>query len=192
VWTESPWTPPTESIERRGHRVWPWIAGVLAFVILCGFGIASCVNFVNSLSHSFGTLGAPIVKPIPIPAAACPYLLVLHVAADSAGVGWVKALDYNTTRQWRPFAVQLAPKLAVLETALLVASVHVPRPVASDFTDALHQVAIGRPPLAASPDVGTYLAQTNNAVINGWSDLNSASALIGNACGFVFMSLPVV
>jgi hypothetical protein len=151
--------------------------------------MASCVN---SFSHSFGTFGAPAVKPIPIPAAACPYLLVLHVAADSAGVGWVKALDYDTTKQWRPFAVQLAPKLGVLETALLVASVHVPRPVAADFTDALHQVVIGRPPLAASSDVDAYLAATNSAVMQGWSDLSNASGLIGNACGFTFMSFPVV
>jgi len=155
---DSAWAPPTQSIEqlRRGRHVWLWvIAGVLAFVVLCGVGIASCMN---SFSHSFGSLGGPtVVKRVPIPAAACPYLRVVYVAAESAGAGWVSALDYHTTQQWRPFAVQLAPKLPVLETALLVASAHVPRPVASYFTDALHQVVIGRPPLAASQTVDDYL-----------------------------------
>ena len=174
--------PPTQSIEqvRRTRRVWIWIiSGLLACVVLCGVGIASCMN---SLSSS--------VNPIQIPAASCPYLRVLNAVEESAGAGWPDALEDNTTYQWRPFAMQLAPKLAVLETTLLVVSVHVPRPVASHLTDALHQVVIGRPPLATSPNVNTYLWQTFSAVFTGWSDLNDASGLIGNACGFVFSPLP--
>jgi hypothetical protein len=156
-----------------------WIARVLAFVVPCGFGIASCMN---SLSLNFESLGAPTGKPIPIPPAACPYLVVVHVAAENAGIGWIDALGDNTPKHWRPFAVQLAPQLAVLETTLLVvASVHVPRLVASDFTDALHQVVIGRPPLATSLTVDASLQQTNSAVLSGWGDLNHASYLIGNA-----------
>ena len=189
MWTESPWTPPTESIERRSRRVWfwiaIWIAGILAFIVLCGVGIASCTRSLN-----FNFALTPTVKPIPIPAASCPYLRVLNAVEESAGAGWINALDYNTTDQWRPFAAQLAPKLAVLETTLLVASAHVPRPVASDFADALHQVVLGRPPLAISRTANAYLAQTNSAVLAGWIDLNQASALIGNACGFDFSPLP--
>jgi len=168
-----------------------WVAGLLAFVVLCGIGIASCVN---GLSDSFASLGdwhlSPSVKPIPIPAASCPYLRVLNDVETSAGVGWLTALNYNTPQQWQPFAKRLAPKLAVLETTLLVASVHVPRPVASEFADALHQVVIGRPPLTASLTATAYLAQTNNAVLAGWSDLNYAGLLIGNACGLDFSPLP--
>jgi len=160
------------------------IAAVM--VILFGIGVASCMNGLNH----FGNIGAtPTVKPIPIPGASCPYLRVLNAVEGSAGENWGNALDYHTRRQWRPFAVQLEPKLALLEATLLVAGVHVPRPVASDFTDALHHVVIGRPPLAASLTVDAYLQQTNNAVVNGWSDLNNASQLIGNACGFVFSPL---
>jgi len=147
-----------------------WIGGILAFVVLCGFGVASCVN---SLNFNFSVTSS--VKPIPIPAASCPYLRVLNSVEESAGEGWLTALGYNTPQQWRPFAAQLAPKLAVLETALLVASAHVPRPVASDFTDALHQVAIGRPPLATSLTEDAYVAQTNDAIVNGWGDLNHAA-----------------
>jgi hypothetical protein len=191
VWTGSPWSPPRESIERRGRHAWYWIvfwiAGILAFILLCGIGIASCMRSLSSL----GNFGAtPTVKPISIPATSCPYLRVLNAVEESAGAGWINALDYNTTDQWRPFAAQLAPKLAVLETTLLVASAHVPRPVASDFADALHQVVLGRPALAASLTVNDYLSQTNDAVEAGWSDLNDAGGLIGLACGFVFSPLP--
>jgi hypothetical protein len=143
---------------------------------------------MRSLNFNFAL--TPTVKPIPIPAASCPYLRVLNTVEESAGANWFNALDYKTPQQWRPFAAQLAPKLAVLETTLLVASAHVPRPVASDFADALHQVVLGRPPLATSRTANAYLAQTNNAVFTGWSDLNHASGLIGNACGFDFSPLP--
>jgi hypothetical protein len=181
------WTPPTASKDRGKSGVAViaslWIAGVLAFLVLCGVGVASCVDRIND---GFANLGEPAVKPILIPRAACPYLLVVHAAAENAGAGWIEALGGRTPQQWRPFAVQLAPKLVVLENTLLVASVHVPRPVAADLADAFHQVVIGRPPLATSLTVDAYLQQTNSAVINGWGDLNHASALIGNACGFDF------
>jgi hypothetical protein len=149
------------------------------------------MNGLNFALPNFAlpSLGTPTVKPIPIPAASCPYLQVLNAVEESAGAGWLDALDYNTPDQWRPFAAQLAPKLSVLETTLLVASAHVPRPVASDFADALHQVVLGRPPLATSLTANAYLAQTNNAVEVGWSDLNQAGGLIGNACGFAFSPL---
>ncbi len=71
-----------------------------------------------------------------------------------------------------------------------MASAHVPRPVASDFADALHQVVLGRAPLATSRTANAYLAQTNSAVLAGWIDLNQASTLIGNTCGFDFSPLP--
>jgi hypothetical protein len=167
-----------------------WISGVLAFVVVCGIGISSCMNAINFGNFSLPPLGMSDVKPIPIPATACPYLRVLNAVEESAGVGWIKALGYNTPQTWRPFAAQLAPKLAVLETTLLVASAHVRGPVASDFADALHQVAIGRPSLATSLTEDAYVTQTNDAVLAGWADLNHAGQLIGDACGFSFSRLP--
>jgi hypothetical protein len=176
-----------KSMDRQDRRVAYGIAAVL--VILFGVGIASCMNALNNFGDfRFSLFGN--VKPIPIPAASCPYLRVLNAVEESTGEGWIGALGYNTPAEWRPFAAQLAPKLAVLETTLLVASAHVPRPVALDFTDALHQVVIGRPPLATSLTENAYVAQTNDAVVAGWGDLNHASGLIGNACGFVFSPLP--
>ena len=158
-----------------------WIAGVLAFVTLCGFGIASCMSSIN-FNLDFG---APAVKPIPIPATACPYLRVVHVAASSAGAGWATALGYSNAKQWRPFARQLEPKLAILESSLVASIPHVPRPVAWDFEDTAHQIVIGRSP-SAFATTWDYIGRTNNAVIAGWGDLNHASDLIGNGCGFDF------
>ena len=139
---------------------------------------------MNSINLNFD-IGGPAVKPIPIPATACPYLRVVHVAASSAGVDWFTALGYNTAKQWQPFALQLEPKLTVLETSLVASIPHVPRPVARDFEDTAHQIVIGRAP-TASRNVNEYLKGTNGAVITGWSALNHASDLIGNACGFDF------
>jgi hypothetical protein len=158
-----------------------WVAGVIGFVTLLGFGVASCMNSIN---FNFD-LGGPAVKPIPIPATACPYLRVVHVAASAAGVDWFTALGYGAAKQWQPFARQLEPKLTVLESSLVASIPHVPHPVARDFEDTAHQIVIGHSP-TASRNVNDYLNRTNSAVITGWSALNHASELIGNACGFDF------
>src|SRR5438128_11036214 len=90
------------------------VAGVLLlFAVL----IASCVV---AIGHGFRNLGAP-VKPIPIPAASCPYLRAVQTTADRAGEGWGDVMFTSDRKTWRPFAVQLRPKLATFELALRLA-----------------------------------------------------------------------
>src|SRR5207249_4939608 len=98
------------------------VAGVLLlFAVL----IASCVVAIGHGFRNFAPL-KPI--PIPIPAASCPYLRAVQTTAYRAGEGWGDVMFTSDRKTWRPFAVQLRPKLATFELALRVAIPHVPKP----------------------------------------------------------------
>ena len=150
-------------------------------------GVAAVVFGVMSVDHSLNSVGSlgTTVKQIPIPAADCPYLQVVHVAAESAGAHWGDIIEGK--RPWEPFAVQLAPKLANFESALRLATPHVPPLVATDLRKTLHQVAIGR---AVSPSASSYATEFSAAVA-GYGSLSHASDLVGNACGFILAPPPL-
>jgi len=127
--------------------------------------------------------GAP-VKTMAIPAASCPYLRAVQATADRAGEGWGDVSFTSDRKTWRPFAVQLRPKLATFELALRVAIPHVPKPVASQLGSTLRAVKLGRAKLDQSKSALAYLDRTNWAVVEGYVDLQNASDLVGTACGF--------
>jgi hypothetical protein len=150
-----------------------------ALVAGLGFAIASFDPFAGLKSSGTG----PTVKPIPIPAGACPYLRLVNGAANDAN-HWDVALNAGTVKAWRAFATRTAPTLVALQTSLFFAIPHVPRPVALKLQGALQQVVIGRPPLLKSTSVFDYLDKSNSALLTGYNDLVDASELVGMACGF--------
>ena len=126
-------------------------------------------------------------KPtIAVPRSACPYLKAVNDTADAAGENWEEALGYEIPQTWRPFARQLAPKLANLELALIVSIPRVPAPVAADFRQTLQAVKAGRPPLLTSNTVDDYSNRSNFGVFMGYLTLGEVSGFVGDACGFEF------
>jgi hypothetical protein len=155
------------------------IGVVGALVAALGFAVAS----FDPLGGSGLLASPPVVKPIPIPASACPYLRVVNAAASEAN-HWDVGLNADDVKSWRAFGKRLAPTLVSLESSLQLAIPHVPGPVATQLKATLHQVVIGRPKLQSTTSFTDYIEQTDGAVSEGYRDLLNASHLVGNACGF--------
>jgi len=130
------------------------------------------------------------IKPIAIPAAACPYLQAVHTTAAAAGKGWADVLDTSDSEKWRLFRAQLRPKIARFDQALRVALPHVPGRVATELHYTLHELRVGRAKLSTSKTEHDYEAQTQHAVLGGYSALLKASELVGSACGFTLAPPP--
>jgi hypothetical protein len=162
------------------------LAIILAIIGVVG-ALVAALGFAVASFDPFGGSGlfapAPVVKPIPIPKSACPYLRVVNAAASDAN-HWDVGLNADDVKSWRAFGKRLAPTLVSLQSSLQLAIPHVPGPVATQLKATLHQVVIGRPPLLTTTSFTDYIDKTNGAVSAGYIDLLHASDLVGNACGF--------
>jgi hypothetical protein len=144
------------------------------------------VGVAMSSVKPLGDLDArPPVKPISIPATACPYLRLVSASASTANYSAGYAADDG--RSWRAFAQRTAPALASLERSLQLAMPHVPRLVAAQLRVTLHQVVIGRPALMTSRSSADYFDTTHGAQLIGYTALADASGRVGNACGFTLV-----
>lgn len=179
--------------QRGALLVTAWVGVPLLFgAALLGGCVFAFAHMNFSLDFGSGPLidvgprTVPSKPTIAVPRSACPYLQVVNVTANAAGEHWQEALGYESPKTWRPFARQLAPKLANLELALAVSIPHVPKPVAADFRTTLQSVTTGRPPLLISKTADDYSNRTGFGVLNGYLALSDASDLVGDACGFEF------
>jgi hypothetical protein len=159
---------------------------MFGMVVALVVGLVIALGVAMSSVKPLGELGARApVKPIPIPATACPYLRSVSVSASAAN--YSAGLAASDGRSWRAFAERTAPALASFERSLQLALPHVQRPVAAQLRVTLHQVLIGRPALMISRSSADYLNRTNLAPLIGFSALADASGLVGNACGFTLV-----
>jgi hypothetical protein len=170
---------PGRPVARSLGRIVAIVLGVVGLALVS----AVFVSCVATLDHDSGSIGSSPLQPIAIPAAACPYLRTVNATAERAGEGWFDGTlsDPNT---WRPFATQLALKLAVFELALRVAIPKVAQPVATELRKTLAEVRIGRAKLGGAISVRDYMKRTDYAVSGGYLTLSRASDLVGDACGF--------
>lgn len=119
-----------------------------------------------------------VLKPVPVPASACPYLRRVHDTAGSAGQA-----------QWQvdsltDFHAQLGPNLVAFESALRAALPRVPVKVATSLREVLVHVSVGVRQLDTSRSAAEYETASSGDVLAGLDALNDASDLVGNACGF--------
>jgi hypothetical protein len=171
-----------DRIARRSGAVFVLSVGAAGLALLGGFGfaMAACANSVGDVFSGFGNFGSfETVKPIPIPQTACPYVRLASAAAADAAAPWHDA--FTPSPDWARFSKQLSTPLANLDAALTAAVPHVPRPVAQDLRTVLRDVQFGRVQLLAATSVSEYL--TGSKVLEGFTALGHASALIGTACG---------
>jgi hypothetical protein len=175
--------------ERRKNTVFvvSMLGGLLTLFAGFSFAFAACARSLDSAINSAfsGFNLAPSfkadVQPIAIPQSACPSLRVVSVAAKDAAAPWAQVFDpaIDPTE----FSKRLAAPLASLDGALGAAVDHVPGPVASDLRTVREKVESGRLQLPVKDSVMRYLDRSG--VVDGYSTLQHASALVGNACGFV-------
>jgi hypothetical protein len=168
----------------RSSAVFALSMCVVAIGVVVGFGIAFAAC-ADTASHLFDGLGGSFsspgdVKPVPIPATACPYLRLVSASATDAGTPWHDALQEHG--DWNLLKLRLTAPLASLDNALGTAIPQVPDVVAQDLRETRRDVQIGRAELLAASSVSDYLGRSN--VIDGYQSLAHAGALVGTACGF--------
>ncbi|MDQ1474941.1 MAG: hypothetical protein QOE62_170 [Actinomycetota bacterium] len=171
-----------DRIARRSGAVFVLSVGAAGLALFAGFGfaMAACANSVGDVFAGFGNIGTfDTVKPIPIPQTACPYVRLASAAAADAAAPWHDA--FAPSPDWNRFSKQLSAPLANLDAALAAAVPHVPDPVARDLRTVLRDVQFGRVQLLASTSVNDYMVTSK--VLEGFTALGHASALIGTACG---------
>jgi hypothetical protein len=166
----------------RSGAVFAVSVGAVGLALFVGFGLAmnACANAVSETFSGFGDIGTfDSVEPIPIPPTACPYVQLTSAAAAAAAAPWHDA--FQPAPDWNRFAKELAAPLANLDAALGATVPHVPEAVALDLRAVQRDVEVGRVQLSAATSVSDYM--TRSDVIDGFSRLGHASALVGNACG---------
>ena len=150
--------------------------------LLVGFGVlmTACANSLSRVGDAFGSVTtSPPVQPIAIPQSACPYLRLVATAATNAGAPWHVA--FEPAADWNRFSHDLAGPLVALDDALTAAVPNVPAAVAQDLREVQRDVQRGRVQLLVASSVTDYMGQSN--VVEGYTALGHASALVGNACG---------
>jgi hypothetical protein len=184
---------PVSDNEGRGPRDWgPFVAAASAAVlgvVTAGIALLVLIAIVlagigNSISHAGER---PHLKAIPISSRACPYVSLMHTAANDfqahePAFGFL--LDAN--HQMVPMTEERAivdPPLARFEFAIAVSGPHFPAAVRAQLAitqDAAHQ---GRAQLARATDPMALASSTNGLLSKGKQAFGYASDLVGTQCG---------
>jgi hypothetical protein len=178
-WTNSYAPPP-----RPGTLVAKVALGVLAVIIACAVAFVAVV--ANALNHLGEIAPRDHLSPIPIGASACPYVVLMHAAANNfqsvepfLGVGFDahgKQLTWKQTRN------RLRPALETLERSIEGSSPHFPIPVQRQLAVALANVRVGRVDLAVARNGNDLFDHSWPAVQEGQRAFGYASDLIGKRC----------
>jgi hypothetical protein len=163
----------------KSSRAPMFILGAIGVVVV--LVVAVSIAIVASV----GDIGSKHLKPIPVPASACPYLHEVHDKADvAARTYWDVLTGQTDPRGWRTKAAQHAQQLAAFELTLLAAVPHVPAAIATELKTVRVKVAAGREEVAAARSASEYVRRSSGQAFDGTVALGNASDLVGNACGF--------
>ena len=130
-------------------------------------------------------------KPIPVPAAACPSLRLVHDDAARATALWNPVWSgTETPSQAVEFWPEMGPTLQHLDESLHAALPRVPAPIAAQFRITIRDVEFGQAGLLYFRDPSRYENATFRQLFEGTDALWQASQLVGNACHFDLWDLP--
>jgi hypothetical protein len=147
---------------------------------LLGLGLVAAGLKVGVASSTGGSLdaGRPRLKPIAVPANACPSLDAVRVASGAAAGFWSRdaMAKLGTPAVDRRLDALLAP----LDHAVRVAATQAPARLRLELSGLAQQVEIGRA-LIAYKQAGTL--PFFDSLMAGVKSLSNASDLVGRACG---------
>jgi hypothetical protein len=181
-----PWEPPPPVNQARSGTGWI-IAGVLTvlLVLLMGFvGILVVVS--NTFSHFAVRPSRKYLKPTPIAVSACPYVSLMHAAANNLQsaepvVGF--AFDeHGNALTWPQTRARLDPALRLMEYSIAVSESKFPVPVRQQLTVVLDMVRQGRVQLALARDGTDFNLRTAAKLADGQLAFGYAGDLIGTQC----------
>jgi hypothetical protein len=173
-----------ERTRRQSH----WIIGAItipaAVLGIFAAGIAVAVLLVGT--PSFGPTSRSHRKPIVIAASACPYVALMHTAANNfqaAEPAFGFALDeHGNQLTWPQTRSRLDKSLKALAYAIQASAPHFPPEVQSQLGVAADAVREGRQQLAVATD-GKDLSIRTSSVLNlGKEAFGWASDLVGDQC----------
>jgi hypothetical protein len=183
-WTDDWRAPPTRGPSDIVKIVVGVVGGVVGLLaVFYGVAVAAAVIAM----HNIGTVGnREHLEPVPIAAAACPYVRVMHVAATNfqdayPGLG-TNASTLDAAR-WPTTRGQLASTAATFEHAIEVSRRHFPAPVRAQLATTLHEIHAGRIQLVHARDPNDVIARTVTMYANGQRAFGYASDLVGPQCG---------
>ena len=149
-------------------------------MVLVGMALA---EFSNSFSH----IGArKHLKPIPIAASACPYVALMHAAADNyqntVPMFWI-AIDANGHLvPWATERPRLDATLRLLDGSIKVSTAHFPAPIRAQLAVTESAIDEGRVQLAHARDLQDVMNRSQPALDRGQRAFGFASDLVGRQC----------
>jgi hypothetical protein len=175
------------SVERT-RRQSLWIIGAMTIpaVVLGIFVAGITVAVLLFEAPSFGPASRTHLKPTVIAASACPYVALMHTAANNfqaAEPAFGFALDeHGNQLTWPQTRSRLDRSLKALAYSIRASTPHFPPEVQSQLVVAADAVREGRQQLAVATD-GKDLSIRTSSVLNlGKEAFGSASDLVGDQC----------
>ena len=167
-----------------------WIAiafGLTSLVVLAAVILGAVL--ASRLFSGFD-VGRKHLRAIPIAAGACPYVRVMHAAANEVQRDEpIPALDLVTggasqplTLTWPRSRARFGSALGVLELAILVSNTHFPRAVRDHLGVTLTDVRTGRALLSRQTDA-ELATRYSDLFGDGQQAFGEAGDLIGRQCG---------
>jgi hypothetical protein len=147
---------------------------------------ALVVSLAIGLSRAFKPKGRDHLQAIPIDAAACPYVAVMHEAANQFQVAYpplVIAYDVNGNElPWAETKARLAPAGVLLEDSITASVPHFPAQVQWYLTKVRDNIRAGREQLASATDGYDFFNRTYKTYADGKLAFGYAGDLIGHQC----------
>jgi hypothetical protein len=180
LWADA--SPPAPS--RQFRRAVKIVMGVAA-VLIATSGIAAVVGLIG-LSRLGHVPSRHHFEPIPIASAACPYVMVMHVAAtnfQNAFPGVTTNMSALDASRWRTTRRASASTASVFEQAIVVSIPHFPAPVRAQLATTARKIHEGRKQLVHARDPNELVARTLVMYATGQRAFGYASDLVGDRCG---------
>jgi hypothetical protein len=147
-------------------------------------------TFASALSHAFDFGGEERkhLDPIPIAAGACPYVVLMHQAANNfqASVPPLGILGYDARGHpltWPQARARLTAALDALEVSIVGSRPHLPAPVRRQLVVAVREIRSGRAQLPLASDARDFWDRTKDELDRGKLAFGYASDLVGHRCG---------
>jgi hypothetical protein len=127
------------------------------------------------------------LDPIPIAASACPYVVLMHEAANNfqASVPPLGMPGYDARGRpltWPQVRARLTTTLDALEVSIAGSRPHLPAPVRRQLVVALREVRSGRAQLPLARDGSDFWDRTRDELDRGKLAFGYASDLVGHGC----------
>ena len=171
---------------RRKVRLIAGIVAALAGALVVMFGFFVAV-VATVLPHIGQAKPRKHLEPIPIAASTCPYVRLMHTAANNFQIAQpllgVAFDEHGQVLPWPETRARLDSALTSLEASIQASEPQFPRQIQHELSITLRAVREGRVQLAAANDGADLITDTRPVREMGKRAFGYASDLVGKQCG---------